>query len=168
MIFLRRKIPVPLKICLGMGLSMIALAIVTLLRFNGNKSGIFEGTIFLALLLCWFYLEHSGYKFGYSNSRVLSRPAGLVWEPLPRRHHFSEVEYSDIREVRKIFQGNAKAKQNFFAFDYLGIEGNDGQTVMLYPDGMRHEDFRMMLQKIYQKRPDLFVKKWQKNLVGVE
>lgn len=136
--------------------------------YKGDFIDLAGAIILGSILLYWFYLEHSGYKFGYSAGSICSRPAGLIWNPLPHRYPFSEVAYAQISDIKKVFQGNAKAKQRFFAFDYLSIVGRNGEAVMLYPDGMWQEDFQMILQKIYEKRPDVFVKKWQKKLVNAD
>lgn len=168
MIFLKSKWPIPLKISLGIAAVPFVLIISIIPGYQGDLIDPI-GSVILGLVIgSWWFFEHSGYKFGYSDDGICSRMPGLVWSPLPRRLPFARIKFSEMVKIKKVFQGNERAKRNFFPYDYLGIEGSNGETAVLYPDGMRHEDFCAMLELIYEKRPDLFVKKWQKDVVKVK
>jgi len=151
------KLPIPLKIVLGIGVPVMIV---------GTLSAIFQtrqydvAAIFLFIgggLALFIYTNNSGYRIAWDDKRVYMRDWGFR-NLLFQRKPFRSIAYDDMVTMEGRFGNNAAAKSQFMPYEYLEIASSDpdAETIWIYPLSLSAQDLADFLVHLHGKRPDIF------------
>lgn len=156
-IHLGRKAPIPLKIILWIGIPGIALLVqAALLQTHQYDAAAFFFFVLGGLLL-FIYQNERGYRIAYDEERVFMRNWGFR-NPLFQRLDWHSIAYRDMRSMEGQYSGGAPVKSKFMPFEYLEIQSvrQVEEDIWIYPLSLPNRDLLPLLEKLYEKRPDIF------------
>ncbi len=125
---------------------------------------IFEGyfdvgiLVFFALFI-WLLINiwpDLGYRFAWDEDYLYMRDRGFAKWPY-QRHVWTRMAIDDIAEIEEAFGDNPGGKALFMPFEVLKIysRNSDDKMIWVHPASLNNYGVRIMLQHVYDRRPDL-------------
>lgn len=162
---LKRKIPIPVKIFLVIGIPGIAWGLQGALFVTRQYDVAAFAFFVLGGFLMYTYQNDRSYQIAWDDETLYNRDWGFRNILFQRKDWFA-IRFDDIRSIKGKFKDNPAGMSKFVPFEYLEVKAKDRKTddVWIYPLALRDDDLLLLLQHIQNKFPDMLPNSVHKSL----